>query len=157
MQGTNIMSTMAFRSSRREKRVTLNITPLIDVLFLLLIFFMVTGTFKRAGELELRLPESTSSTPAEEGGEIRNVELILTESGLLQLDGEDITFRDLKSHLVTIHSEEPAQGLLIKAEAGVRHGQVVRVLDIVRDAGFPGIGLGTKMTSEHDEIDGTSD
>ena len=151
------MSTMAFRSSRREKRVTLNITPLIDVLFLLLIFFMVTGTFKRAGELELRLPESTSSTPAEAGGKIRNVELILTESGLLQLDGEDITFRDLKSHLVAIHSEEPAQGLLIKAEAGVQHGQVVRVLDIVRDAGFPGIGLGTKMTSEHDEIDGTTD
>jgi len=141
------MSTLAFRSSRREKRVTLNITPLIDVLFLLLIFFMVTGTFKRAGELELRLPESTTSTPVEVGKEVRQVELVLTETGLLQLNGEPVTFKDLKSRLSTIHTENPTQQLMIKAETGVRHGEVVRLLDIVRDSGFPGIGLGTKMVS----------
>ena len=145
------MSTMAFRTSRREKRVTLNITPLIDVLFLLLIFFMVTGTFKRAGELELRLPESSSSTPADVGTETTQFELILTETGTLQLNGEIVSLKDLKSRLTAIHSDEPTRQMMIKAETGVRHGEVVHLLDIVRESGFPEIGLGTKITSGKNE------
>jgi biopolymer transport protein ExbD len=138
------VSGMAFRQQKSKKQVELNITPLIDVLFLLLIFFMLTGTFKRVGELELQLPDSSTATPAE-GTEVRQVELIVTEEGRLFVDGTGIGTPQLKSELSRILGEDPTARVMIKAEAGVNHGEVVRLLDIVRDSGFPGVGIGTHI------------
>ncbi len=140
------MSGMTFRDRRARKPVQLNVTSLIDVLFLLLIFFMITGTFKRVGELELTLPESTTSTPAGEGSETRQAELILTTEGTLRLDGVEVPLPELKARLQALRADRPGSGILIKAETHVEHGEVVRILDIVRDAGFPGVGLGTEIT-----------
>ena len=84
------MSAMAFRVRKGRKQVTLSITPLIDVLFLLIIFFMLTGTFKRVGELELQLPRSSTSMPATEDEQVHQVELLVIEGGRLVLNGEDV-------------------------------------------------------------------
>ena len=138
------MSQMNFRPGRSGKEVVLNMTPLIDVLFLLLIFFMLTGTFKRVGELELQLPDSSTAAPSQ-GTETRQVELIVTEEGRLFVDGTGIGTPQLKSELIRILGEDPNARVMIKAEAGVNHGEVVRLLDIVRDSGFPGVGIGTHM------------
>jgi len=139
------MSTMAFRVDKGHKQVTLSITPLIDVLFLLVIFFMLTGTFKRVGELELQLPGSSTSTPVSEEDKARQVELLVSEDGLLTLDGEIVQMPQLKSRLRAILRADPQSRVMIKAAERVEHGQVVLLLDIVRDAGFPGVGIGTRM------------
>jgi len=138
------MSEIIFRTRKRDKQVTLNVTSLIDVLFLLLIFFMLTGTFKRVGELELQLPDSSTSAPAA-GDQTHQVELIVTEDGMLRLDGEGLELRDLKSKLQAVLSQDPETRVMIKAEGGVEHGDVVGLLDIVREAGFPGVGIGTHI------------
>jgi biopolymer transport protein ExbD len=140
------MSGMAFRERRARKQVQLNVTSLIDVLFLLLIFFMITGTFKRVGELELSLPESSTSTPAGEGAGSRQAELILAGDGTLKLEGAEVLLPELKARLQALLAADPGSGILIKAETHVEHGDVVRLLDIVREAGFPGVGLGTEIT-----------
>ncbi|MBU1699337.1 MAG: biopolymer transporter ExbD [Candidatus Eisenbacteria bacterium] len=139
------MSAISFRIGKERKQITLNVTPLIDVLFLLIIFFAVTGTFKRVGELELQLPRSTTSTPALEGELAHEVEVIMTESGRLILDGEETPMPQLKGRLLEILAADPQSRVMIKAEAGVRHGEVVWILDIVRDTGFPGVGIGTQI------------
>jgi len=139
------VSGMAFRAGRKDDSVALNLTPLIDVLFLLLIFFMITGTFKRVGELELQLPDSSSSAPQSQGTESHQLELIATEDGRLFLDGTGISLRSLKRRLEEILRDDPAGRVLIKAETGVPHGDVVRLLDIVREAGFAGVGIGTQI------------
>jgi biopolymer transport protein ExbD len=146
------MSGMTFRERRARKQVQLNVTSLIDVLFLLLIFFMITGTFKRVGELELTLPESTTSTPAGEGSEAHQAELILAEDGTLRLEGTEVSRPELLARLQALLAADPGSGILIKAETHVEHGEVVRLLDIVREAGFPGVGLGTDITPVTDEI-----
>jgi biopolymer transport protein ExbD len=138
---------------KEKKRVTLSVTPLIDVLFLLIIFFAVTGTFKRVGELELQLPSSSTATPAAEGEGSHEVEVILTESGRLLLDGAETPMPELKGRLLEILRTDAQSRVMIKAEAGVPHGDVVWILDIVRDAGFPGVGIGTQMS--HSSLDDT--
>lgn len=138
------MSGMAFRSRKSRERATLNVTSLIDVLFLLLIFFMLTGTFKRVGEMELRLPDSSTAVP-EAPGETRTVELIATEEGRVYLEGMNVPLPELKARLQKIRGEDPSSHVTIKAEAAVEHGQVVRLLDIVREAGFAGVGIGTQV------------
>jgi biopolymer transport protein ExbD len=138
------MSRMVFRERRARKDVLLNVTSLVDVLFLLLIFFMLTGTFKRVGELELRLPPSTTSTP-ENAAPPHQADLVLRESGSLTLDGKSVDLADLKARLEALLAEDPATQVTIKAEAKVEHGDVVRLVDIIRDAGFKGVGIGTEM------------
>lgn len=136
------MSRMVFRERRRNKSVELNVTSLIDVLFLLLIFFMLTTTFKRAGELELNLPQSSTAGPAGRGARSEAVALVLTERGTLMLDGAPTTFETLLPGLRTLRERRPDTQVLIQAETGVDHGQVVRLLDAVRTAGFRGVGIG---------------
>ena len=140
------MSRMVFRESRRNKGVDLNVTSLVDVLFLLLIFFMLASTFKRAGELDLNLPESSTAGPTGAGGTAESVDLVLTEKGTLMLDGAAVTFETLPARLRTVRERRPRAQIMIQAEASVAHGQVVRLLDAVRTAGFTGVGIGTTTT-----------
>jgi len=137
------VSRMVFRQSKRNKGVELNVTSLVDVLFLLLIFFMLASTFKRAGELELNLPESSTSGPVGVGAAAESVDLVLTEKGTLMLDGAAVTFETLPAQLSKLRERRPRAQILIQAEASVAHGQVVRLLDAVRTAGFKGVGIGT--------------
>ena len=145
------MSAMAFRARKGRRQVTLSMTPLIDVLFLLIIFFMLTGTFKRVGALELQLPRSSTSTPPTEEEQSHQVELLVTEGGRLSLNGEDVDMPQLKRLLQEILKEDPESRVMIKAERSVQHGQVVLLLDIVREAGFRGAGIGTHMRSPSDD------
>ena len=136
------MSRMVFRERKRSRNVELNVTSLVDVLFLLLIFFMLTSTFKHAGELELNLPESSTARPAGAGSASASVDLVLTAKGTLMLDGAPVTFETLPDRLRALRKRRPEAQVMIEAETSVQHGQVVRLLDAVRTAGFAGVGIG---------------
>lgn len=135
-----------FRARKQRKQVDLNVVSLVDVLFLLLIFFMLTSTFKRAGELELKLPKSSTSTPMRSARSDKPVELVLTEQGTLLLDGSPTTFEKLLPALRALHAREPDGQVMIEAEEAVPHGHVVRLLDAVRTAGFRGVGIAVRAT-----------
>jgi len=139
---------LGFRPERRGEKVALNVTPLIDVLFLLVIFFMLTGTFKRVAELELQLPDSRT---AEEGPRLpdpHQSELVATESGGLLLDGRPLAPEELRARLIELRREDPEKRIILNAESGVSHGRVVDLLDAVREAGFAGLSLGTRPSQE---------
>jgi len=142
------MSGVSFRRRKNRPTVDLNVTSMVDVLFLLLIFFTLTSTFKRAGELDLNLPKSTTAGAA--GGAGTNVEqpldLVLTEKGMLLLDGAPITFEALPPRLLAAREAKPDRQVLIEAEKEVPHEQVVRLLDAVRTAGFTGVGIGVRAS-----------
>ena len=134
-------------SFRRKKRATvdLNVISLVDILFLLLIFFTLTSTFKRAGELDLQLPESTTAGPRRATEPSRPpLDLVLTQHGTLLLDGAPTTFDELLPQLRAVREREPERQVVIEAEQDVGHGQVVRLLDAVRTAGFTGVGIGVR-------------
>ena len=128
------MSGTAFRPKRAKETVALNVTSLIDVLFLLLIFFMLTGTFKRAGELELQLPDSSSSAPTGEGGSSHQAELVATEEGELVLDGTPVPLADLKRQLEAIIARDSGSRVMIGAILDLRQ-EPSRVLDMLERRG----------------------
>jgi biopolymer transport protein ExbD len=113
------MSGVVFRKPKARKYVELNVTSLVDVLFLLLIFFTLTSTFKRAGEIELQLPKSTTGQPVGSETSRQPVDLVLTEKGTLLLDGSPTTFEAL---LPRLRSRRARPG---RAAAGRRaHGGI---------------------------------
>jgi len=136
------VSGVVFRARKQRRQVDLNVVSLVDVLFLLLIFFMLTSTFKRAGELELKLPKSSTAAPTHSAGASdKPVDLVLTEQGTLLLDGSPTTFEKLVPALRALHERAPDGQVMIEAEETVPHGQVVKLLDAVRTAGFRGVGI----------------
>ena len=138
------MSALAFGRPKRRSDAVLNVTPLIDVLFLLIIFFTLTSTFKRAGQLQLQLPDSSSSTPASDVDEATEVEVVMMDDGRMLLDGDSTDPERLAKALPKLHAGNPDRRVRILAEADVHHGDVVHVLDLVRDAGFTGAAIGTE-------------
>ncbi len=106
--------------------------PLVDVVFLLVIFFAVTTTFLETSGLELELPSSTS-TAKQEPNEIA---VFLAADGSLSYDGESIERDALGSKLKQILGERESNKLVVlRADAAARHGDVVGVMDLIRDAG----------------------
>ena len=138
------MSGLEFRRRKYKPQIDLNVTSMVDVLFLLLIFFTLTSTFKRAGELDLQLPKSTTAGPSGSGPNAQPLDLVLTEKGTLLLDGAPTTFDALPSELLARREKNPDLQVLIEAEKDVGHGQVVRLLDAVRTAGYTGVGIGVR-------------
>lgn len=129
----------------------LSVTSLVDVLFLLIIFFMLTGTFKRTGELELRLPDSSTATGENAAETAQQIELVATDDGTFLLQGAPVERAELPARLVSLRDTDPQAQVVLKAESDVHHGTVVALLDIVRECGFPGVGIGTYVHSPLEE------
>ncbi len=116
----------------------LELTPLVDVVFLLLIFFLLTATFVRNPNIPIDLPEASvhQTTPTK-----RDVRVGITSEGELRWQGRPITLDRLGSELRSLHSESPGSMVLIQADRSSRHGKVVQVMDLAKRIGFERLGI----------------
>ena len=138
------MTEFAFRTRRRKRITVLNVTSLVDVMFLLLLFFMLTTTFHRTGDLKLDLPRSTTSDVEGEGQAQKQAELVLLADGTVLLGHDQVDLAQLPAKLAQLVGTQHDSRIMVKAEAGARHGDVVHLLDLVREAGFSGVSIGTE-------------
>ena len=145
------MTTMSFRASRPRRRAAVNITSLIDVLFLLLIFFMLSSTFRVAGEMELDLPHSRTAGASPEANSQRVAHLVLRSVGDVLFDGEAIAKTELPERLAAFHTSHPEARVRLDAEAEAQHGHVIELLDMIREAGFVGVGLGAERQARPEQ------
>lgn len=133
---------MQFKRQTSEP-VQVNMTPLIDVVFLLLIFFMVTTSFPDQ-QLSLQLP-TASSSEAREPERDSIFSLALFADGRIQLDDQEISDSEgLKEHLQALLAEHPEPALLIRAEQETPHQQLVMALDIARQLGIQQLRIATR-------------
>jgi len=121
------------------------ITPLIDVVFLLLIFFMVSTTFDRQGDIRVLLPEAQADARIETA----ILEVVVDVNGRYFIGGQavvDPQTQNLKRALANHHAlrSEPVR---IRADAETSHQSVVTVMDLLAEAGFTKVGLATVQTS----------
>jgi biopolymer transport protein ExbD len=135
------------------EEVSINLTPLIDIVFLLLIFFMISTTFQRETELEIALPEASAKTQAL--GVVSAAVLEIDSNGLYRLgtraDGkssEMISMNParLSETLRGISTKHGTTTLIIKADAKTSHQAVVRALDAAQKAGLKKIKFAAEIT-----------
>jgi len=127
---------------RRKPFDLLDLTPLIDVVFLLLIFFMVSTTFiHEPGGIKVDLPHSDTQEFIREGGELV---IEITEGGGLYVDEVPVDEQALRSELKRTVRTDPETVVIIKADKAVEHGQVVQVMDWAKRVGLYRLAVATE-------------
>jgi biopolymer transport protein ExbD len=135
---------MQFKTRNRRSKVLINITSLIDVLFLLLIFLMVSSTFLEQPGIKLELPEAKAAEPVEQ----RDFTLFMNKTGSLYLNKKPVTIDDLEAQLKEALPQMKDNALILKADQDVSHGIVVRVMDVVKRSGVKKLVIGTKTNGK---------
>ena len=131
---------MKFRSES-EENFSLDLTPLVDVVFLLLIFFMVSTVFVDfRRKMDISLPTSKSSSPSET---LESVKVELTVDKQIFLNGEKVKLEEFESALSKI-SGTKRNGAIIRADKNLPYGNVIKIMGILQNAKILDIGVAVK-------------
>jgi biopolymer transport protein ExbD len=129
---------MAKKKSKLEE-LGIDMTPMIDCVFQLLIFFMVTTVFAVQSGLKVDLPQaSTSDAPPE-----KDLSITISEKGEMDLNGTMVTMDDLEDQLRIQKDIFGSKVLIIKADAKAMHGIVVDVMDAAKIVGIDQLAIAT--------------
>ncbi|EHM09421.1 biopolymer transport protein [Thermanaerovibrio velox DSM 12556] len=125
----------------RRKRLDIDMTPLLDVLFILIIFFVITSSFSHLNLQEVLLPHA-KGTPAEKAGNFK-IPMVVTilANGTITAEGKEVTLEELKG---MARSMDKARPVLIGAHRDVPYGKVIGVLWALQEAGVSSPGLLTE-------------
>lgn len=128
-----------------KKKPRIEIIPMIDTMFFLLVFFMIATlamTIQHGMPVSLPTAESSTDKIAE------HVSLTLTREGRLYYNKEAITLQELEMRLANLRQSFSEPSLLINADEQVPHGRVIKVMDLIRLSGITSMGIATKPSSE---------
>jgi biopolymer transport protein ExbD len=139
---------MNFASKQRGDEPRIDLTPLIDVVFILLIFFMVTTTFNRQSELKVELPESSSEV---EKPLDKPIKLAIDASGRYFINGNEVVNTQgdtLAMALGKALGGNPNQAVILQADAKTPHQAVVTAMDAAAKLGINQLSIATTISSE---------
>jgi biopolymer transport protein ExbD len=128
----------------------INLTPLIDVVFLLLIFFMVSTTFNRDSELSIELP--AASAEAQERRP-ESIEVAIDAQGRFYVNGRQLLntqSKSLRQALATAAGTHASPPIIISADAKTPHQAVVQIMDAARELGFVRLTFATRLVPDSD-------
>lgn len=126
----------------------LNLTPLIDVVFLLLIFFMVTTTFQREAQLRIEIPEASQ---APEAAAPERLELVIDAQGRYFLGQQEVVNtrpETLRSAIVKAVGDDRDRPVVIRADARTPHQSVVTAMDVLGQLGFAQLSIATTRSED---------
>ena len=133
---------MARRARQSDRRM--DITPLIDCVFQLLIFFMVTTVFTTPETLQVDLPKAAESDKAPE----KDLNILISENGDMELNGEPVTMDNLENAIRQQKALYNSRVLIIKADKKALHGVVVDVMDAAKAVGIDELAIATEKEEE---------
>lgn len=131
---------MNFRAQKKGRGLILNITSLIDVMFLLVIFFTVTSTFRNQPAITLVLPRSATAAETVDTPAI----LYLSAEGLVFLNDAPVQRGELEVILERMHAGSGEDRMVLRADEKASHGDVVDLIDIIKQSGFTRVSLSAR-------------
>ncbi|MBT5718977.1 MAG: biopolymer transporter ExbD [Gammaproteobacteria bacterium] len=141
---------MKFKRSKREE-LAINMTPLIDVVFLLLIFFMVTTTFSRETRLLVNLPEANAEAAQSNPSQI---EILVSRDGSYSINGRALVNSRIETLVQGLEIEsggDRSLPILLIADAEATHQSVVTAMDGIGQSGFTRMSIATQRPQQLEE------
>jgi biopolymer transport protein ExbD/biopolymer transport protein TolR len=127
-----------------QLRINIDIAPLVDVIFLLVIFFAVSTTFLESSGLKLQLPESSATTERE----VKEIAVFVGADGEVVFEDESLTHEELGSRLQQVLEDSDRKVVVLRADTGTPHGKVVQVIDLIKDAGAEALTVATRAKAQ---------
>jgi biopolymer transport protein ExbD len=132
------------RERRRRGIVALEVTPLVDIVFLLLIFFLLTATYVKNPNLDINLPKASINQVTSHK---RDITIAIRKDGELRYDNQEVAPEKLEGILRAEFAEDQESIVVIRADEGTRHGKVVEVMDLAKRVGFAKLAIAIRAGS----------
>jgi biopolymer transport protein ExbD len=133
------MARQVSRIQRGEEESDINLTPMLDVVFIMLIFFIVTATFIKQAGIEVFRPEALT---AEQKPTV-SVLVAIAENGDIWIDKQKVDATAVRAHIERLHSENPKGGLVVQADKNAKSEKLMAVLSAARAAGLTEVAIAT--------------
>ena len=134
---------MRHRRARNQDDTEVNVTPMLDVVFIMLIFFIVTSSFVKEAGIDVNRPDAATAERKERG----NILVAITETGQIWINKREVDPRAVRANIERMHAENPQGSVVIQADENSRSGLVVEVMDAARLAGVYEVSIAA------DEVD----
>jgi biopolymer transport protein ExbD len=131
---------MAMQAEDEEQEI--NITPMLDVVFIMLIFFIVTASFVKESGIDVNKPEAQTSVAKEKA----NILIAIDASGNIWIDRRQVDPRAVRANIERLHSENPQGTVVIQADEDARTGVLVQVMDAARLAGVYDVAIASQQS-----------
>lgn len=138
-------------SPQRSEEPDVNLTPMIDVVFLLLLFFMVSTSFIRESSLKVDLPEATGEAMVEQ---TQPIDIVIQADGQFLVNGEALTVvnrESLKTVLRSAAGDNQDPHIIISADADAQYQHIVTAMDTAQQMGYSKLTLATRQTRTESE------
>ena len=132
---------MRRRRQRQDDENEVNLTPMLDVVFIMLIFFIVTASFVKEAGIDISRPPAATAVRKERG----NILIAITQNDQIWIDRRQVDPRALRANIERLHAENPQGSVVIQADKDSRNGLLVQVMDASRMAGVKSVALAAEV------------
>ena len=125
------------RRAREEEESEVNLTPMLDVVFIMLIFFIVTASFVKEAGIDVNRPDAATAEKKERG----NILVAISSNGQIWIDKRQVDPRALRANIERLKAENPEGSVVIQADKDSKNGLLVQVMDAARLAGVYNVSI----------------
>lgn len=123
-----------------EEDAGIDMTPMLDIVFIMLIFFIVTTSFVKESGIDVNRPSAATATKKERA----NILIAITDTGDIWLQKRRIDIRSVRANIEKLHAENPEGSVVIQSDKGAKTGTLIQVMDQVRLAGVAAVSIAAK-------------
>ena len=132
---------MRRRRQHAAEESEVDLTPMLDVVFIMLIFFIVTASFVKESGIDINRPAAATAVRKERG----NILVAITPTGQIWIDRRQIDIRAVRANIERLHAENPQGAVVIQADRDSKNGLLVEVLDAAKLAGVENISIAAEV------------
>jgi biopolymer transport protein ExbD len=126
-----------FAQGAEEEESSIDITPMLDVVFIMLIFFIVTATFIKEAGIEVNRPDAATATKAEKA----NILIAIGANNDIWIDRRQVDIRSVRPNIERLHAENPQGSVVIQADKESKTDTLIQVMDAARSAGVFNVSI----------------
>lgn len=125
------------RATADEDESAIDITPMLDVVFIMLIFFIVTATFVKEAGIDVNRPDAATAVKQEQA----NILIAINANNEIWIDRRQVDIRAVRPNIERLHAENPQGSVVIQADRESKTDTLIKVMDAARSAGVPNVAI----------------
>ncbi|RMD91256.1 MAG: biopolymer transporter ExbD [Alphaproteobacteria bacterium] len=126
--------------SQKDEEVEINMTPMLDIVFIMLIFFIVTATFIKEAGVEVDKPFAVTAEPKEQA----SILIAVTENDEIWINRRKVDLKSLRANIEKLHAENPQGTVVVQADKRAKAGLMIAVTEAVNASGVPRVAISTE-------------